>query len=109
MAIRTITESDISGKPDAATVSFAIGDTWYEIDLTSEEQADLEQALATYVAKGRKAQRVAAQPKHEWPETTPDERNKVREWAQANGYEVSEFGRIPKRVTAAYHEAHTGK
>ena len=38
MAIRNIVESDISGKPDAATVTFGLGDTWFEIDLTDEER-----------------------------------------------------------------------
>ncbi|MEU6261880.1 histone-like nucleoid-structuring protein Lsr2 [Saccharopolyspora shandongensis] len=105
MAKREVVESDLSGKPDAATVTFGLAGTWYEIDLTDEEKKKLEQVLKTYLTKGRQASE-----KHEKkrvvPETTPEEREEIRAWARQKGYEFAERGRIPKNVLAAYDKAH---
>ena len=106
MAIRSIVESDLSGKPDAATQMFGLGDTWYEIDLTAEEQEKLEEALKPYLKAGRKAGKTTPVKKRVVPETTAEERDKIREWAKKEGYEFAERGRIPKAVMKAYDEAH---
>ncbi|MGW0920631.1 histone-like nucleoid-structuring protein Lsr2 [Streptomyces sp. NPDC002755] len=107
MAIRSIIESDLSGKPDAATQRFGLGDTWYEIDLTPEEQKKLEEALKPYLKVSRKAEKTTPTPKRRVvPETTTEERDKIREWAKKEGYEFAERGRIPKKVMKAYDEAH---
>ncbi|MER6367136.1 Lsr2 family protein [Streptomyces mirabilis] len=105
MAIREIVESDLSGKPDAATVTFGLGDTWYEVDLTAEEQKALENALKSYLKVSRKAGKSASK-KRVVPETTAEERDKIREWAKKEGHEFAERGRIPKTVMRAYDEAH---
>lgn len=106
MAIRQVVESDISGKADATTVTFGLKDMWYEIDLTPEEEKKLEQALKGYVKAGRKAQK-RAEKKRVVPETTPEEREEIRAWAKDQGYELADFGRIPKHIFAAYQEAHS--
>lgn len=107
MAIRSIVESDLSGKPNAATQTFGLGDTWYEIDLTPEEQKKLEEALKPYLKVSRKAEKTtSAAKKRVVPETTAEERDKIREWAKKEGYEFAERGRIPKKVMKAYDEAH---
>ncbi|MGW2986446.1 histone-like nucleoid-structuring protein Lsr2 [Streptomyces goshikiensis] len=105
MAIRSIVESDLSGKPDAATATFGFGDTWYEVDLTAEERKKLEEALKPYLKVSRKAGKAATK-KRVVPETTPEERDKIREWAKKEGYEFADRGRIPKTVMKAYDEAH---
>ncbi|WP_433855168.1 histone-like nucleoid-structuring protein Lsr2 [Streptomyces kronopolitis] len=106
MAIRSIVESDLSGKPDAATVTFGLGETWYEVDLTAEEQKDLEKALKSYLKVSRKAGKTTPAKKQVVPETTAEERDKIREWAKKEGYEFADRGRIPKAVMKAYDEAH---
>lgn len=84
---------------------FGLGDTWYEIDLTPDEQKKLEEALKPYLKAGRKAGKPAPK-KRVVPETTAEERDKIREWAKREGYEFAERGRIPKNVMKAYDEAH---
>ncbi|NUQ96156.1 MAG: Lsr2 family protein [Streptomyces sp.] len=106
MAIRSIVESDLSGKPDAATATFGFGDTWYEIDLTAEEQKKLEEALKPYLKAGRKAGKTTSVKKRVVPETTAEEREQIREWAKKKGLEFAERGRIPKHIQKAYDEAH---
>ncbi|MGI8307001.1 histone-like nucleoid-structuring protein Lsr2 [Saccharopolyspora hattusasensis] len=105
MAKREVVESDISGKPDATTVTFGLADTWYEIDLTEDEKKKLEATLKTYLSKGRKAQKKGEK-KQVVPETTPEEREQIRAWAKEQGFEFAERGRIPKSVQAAYDKAH---
>ncbi|MEU7156068.1 Lsr2 family protein [Streptomyces chrestomyceticus] len=105
MAIESIVVSDLSRKPGATTVSFGLGGTWYEVDLSPEEQESLEDALEPYVKVGRKAGATPVK-RRVVPETTPEERERIREWARKNGYEFAERGRIPKKVMKAYDEAH---
>ena len=103
-----IVESDLSGDADASTVTFGVGDTWYEIDLTKEEEAAFDQALQAYLRAGRKANpRKEAKPKVV-PETTPEQREAIRKWAAEQGFEFADRGRIPKKIIAAY-EAKFGK
>ena len=109
MAIREIIESDISGKAGAATATFGLGDTWYEVDLTEDEQKQLEKALQPYLKAGRKASdKAPGKPNRFVPETTPEERKKIRAWAEANGKgdEVAPRGKIPNHIYFAYQEAH---
>lgn len=103
--MRNIIESDISGKTDAATITFGLADTWYEIDLTDEERKELEQKFKSYVTKGRKAE-PKEQKKQVVPETTAEERDKIRDWGRDQGFEFAERGRIPKKVMRAYDKAH---
>ncbi|MFI5702623.1 Lsr2 family protein [Streptomyces xanthochromogenes] len=105
MAIRSIVESDLSGKPDATTVTFGLGDTWYEVDLTAEEQKALEAALKSYLKVGRKAGKSAPK-KRVVPETTAEEREKIREWGKKKGHVLADRGRIPKELMIAYDKAH---
>lgn len=105
MAIRKVVESDLSGKTGAATVTFGLKDTWFEIDLTEEEQKELEKTLERYATKARKAT-GKGEKKKLVPDTTPEEREKIREWGREQGLEVPSYGRIPKKVQAAYDEAH---
>lgn len=86
-------------------MTFGLGDTWYEVDLTAEEQKDLEDALKSYLKVSRKAGKSAPK-KRVVPETTAEERDRIREWAKKEGYEFAERGRIPKNVMKAYDEAH---
>lgn len=102
----TIVKSDISGTEDAATITFGLGGTWYEIDLTKDEQAELEKSLKTYLKAGRKATPKQPEKRKVVPETTAEQREQIRAWAQGAGFEVPARGRIPKEIIAAWNKAH---
>lgn len=106
MAKKEVIESDISGKPDAATVTFGLEDEWYEIDLTDDEKKKLQSALRSYLTKGRKAAPKQPEKKPLVPETTAEERANIRAWGRENGFQFAEAGRIPKGLQAAYDKAH---
>lgn len=104
MATKTETivtvESDLSGKAEASTMTFAIEDATYEIDLTEVEQADFKELFAKYISAGRQHTPRAV------PTMTPAEREEIRAWLLAKDIEVSHFGRLPKRALKAWNEAH---
>ncbi|MFD9868496.1 Lsr2 family protein [Streptomyces niveus] len=106
MVTRSVVDSDLSGKPDAATATFGLGDTLYEIDLTPEERKKLEEVLKPYVKAGRKSGKAAPVKRRVEPKTTLKERDEIREWGKKNGYEFADRGRIPKALMKAYDEAH---
>ena len=81
----------------------------YEIDLSEENASALRDELARYVASarrigGRKV-RLATGQSLGGPagSGTDRERNRqIREWAQANGYEVAERGRLSSEIIAGF-------
>lgn len=99
--VNIIMESDISGKPEAETVNFGLDGTEYEIDLTGDEQAKLRDALAKFIGAGRPVKRGR---RKSAPQSGPSAKV-IREWAQENGYEVPDRGRIPAEVREAYVSA----
>lgn len=105
MATRKIIESDLTGEEQASTVTFGMGDTWYEIDLTDDERAEFEGFLNKYRDAGREKE-IIPEKKKVVPVTSREERRQIREWARARGFDFAVHGRIPKHVQRAYDEAH---
>ena len=112
MAARTIVTiyDDLDNTEGASTVYFAYRGTSYEIDLGEKNQAALDKALAKFIAAARKTsgsvtsssgrRRTGGRAKG------PTELSAIRTWAQENGFEVSDRGRISGEVQAAYDAAH---
>lgn len=102
--IEKITD-DIDGTPDATTVTFGYEGKTYEIDLSSKNKEKLAKALEPYISAGRTTaaarRSTTARPAARRQDTTA-----IREWAKANGYTVSERGRMSSEVIAAYEAAH---
>lgn len=98
---------DIDGSDATETVSFGLDGTTYEIDLNDGNAAALRDALSGYVgharkvASGRRARRTSS-----GSSSSSSNTKDVREWARANGHEVSDRGRISADVQQAYDAAH---
>jgi len=90
------------------TLSFSFDGAHYEIDLDDDNADALREAFSDYVAAARKVSgrsgRAGANgaPKR----GNSEELAKIREWANANGYDVSPRGRISQAVRDAYDAAH---
>jgi len=105
---------DLDGSEAAGAVTFALDGVSYEIDLSEENAEKLRDALAGYVAGarrvdgGRRAAKAKPAKAARGARTAPDREQTaaIREWARANGHEVSERGRLSATVLAAFEAAH---
>jgi len=118
MAQRTIVQlvSDLSGDEmqagEGRTIEFSVDGTSYTIDLTDKEAAGFDKALAMYIEHAAKTsggstggrKRSSAGGKS-GSGRSKDELANIRAWAQANGHQVSQRGRIKQDVVDAYHAA----
>jgi hypothetical protein len=105
--IETRLVDDLDGSTAVETVRFAVEGREYEIDLSEENATRLRDVLAEFVAAARRAggaRRGAAAAQRPAKRGSYDREHAVavREWARANGFEVSERGRIPSAVVEAY-------
>src|ERR1700753_4353894 len=113
MARQVITTliDDLDGKKADRTVEFSLDGLNYTIDLSEANAGKLRKALDPFINAGTRLGRST-------PGRTPrrragagrtassrDENRQIREWATANGHQISERGRIPQSVTQAYRAA----
>lgn len=112
MAQKTLIQlvDDLDGSPiqdgEGRTVTFSIEGATYEIDLTVVHVNELTDALAPYVAAGRKTASTKSAGRTSTTRSDRAQLQKIREWAAQNGHTVSDRGRIPAPVRDAYNAAH---
>jgi hypothetical protein len=87
------------------SVTFGVDGAAYAIDLTDDHAAEFRALLEPYVSAARKAD-VASPGQRSRSAAPKQDLKAVREWALANGYEVSTRGRVPNEVQQAYAAAH---
>lgn len=102
--VHVVLEDDLDGSGADETVTFGLDGVNYEIDLSTKNAARLRDSLAKYVgaarrtpARGRRGSRGRS---------SGANASEVRDWARANGYQVSERGRVPADIKTAYDAAH---
>jgi len=111
MSKRTITEliDDIDGSAATESVRFGLDGVEYEIDVSETNAKQLREALAPFVESGSKVGRSGPRLRLVPPPTrSPADRERmtaIRKWANDNGYEVSDRGRVSSSIIEAYKEA----
>lgn len=111
MAQKTVVQlvDDLDGSALAdgqgKTVMFALEGVSYEIDLSQAHSDELTDALAPYVAAGRKVSGRGGSARTSSSKSDPAELQKIRDWAKNNGHTVSDRGRIAASVRDAYNAA----
>ena len=112
MARQVITTliDDLDGKTADRTVEFSLDGINYTIDLSETNAGKLRKALDPYINAGTRLGRNSGRitVRRATPSRTTssrDENRLIREWAVANGHQISERGRIPAGVTEAYRSA----
>ena len=100
---------DLDGGEAAESVSFSLDGKSYEIDLNEKHAAALRDAFAPFIGSARRAGGPAAGSRPRMSTRTStgagrprEETAAIREWATANGLEVSTRGRISSTVLEAY-------
>jgi hypothetical protein len=104
---------DVLADGAGETISFAIDGKSYEIDLGAQNAGALREALAPYIAAGRRSSALSNPARQAVARTGRSSASHwtagyavVREWAEANGIEVSQRGRVADSVMKAYEDAH---
>lgn len=125
---------DLDGAPidgkSVDTVEFSYRGRDYTLILTREHGRQFDKDIARYISAAKKAQtpgasaaRKKARPepaktvkktptsrrksgRRETPTPSPARTRAIREWAAANGYDVSSRGRIASAITEAYDAKH---
>jgi hypothetical protein len=97
---------DISGEDAQETLRFSLDSADYEIDLADENAAALREALAPFIAHGRRVRSASGSRSARTVASSREETQKIREWATANGYSPNSRGRISQDIKKAYDDAH---
>jgi nucleoid-associated protein Lsr2 len=95
---------DIDGSEADGTILFGIDGRRYEIDLSAANRQKLAEAVRPYIEKARKV--AGSRPRSPSPPAARHDQGAVREWARAQGMEISSRGRLPASVAEAYQLAH---
>lgn len=107
--VLTILVSDITGKEiaegDGETVAFTLDGQSYELDLTNKEADKFRGLFQDYIAVARKSGGRRTARSASKSSGSKEDLAAIREWAKANGHEVSERGRIAQSVKDAYYAA----
>jgi hypothetical protein len=105
--VNIVLVDDLDGSEATETVSFGLDGASYEIDLNDANAAALREALSGYVGHARKVTGGGRRTRKSSGSASSSSHTKdVREWAKAQGMEVSERGRISADVQQAYDAAH---
>lgn len=103
--VQVVLVDDLEGGTADETVTFSLDGVAYEIDLNTKNAAALRDAFAPWVGHGRRVggrSRSGAARRGGTPRSAGGKNAEIREWARANGYTVSDRGRIPAEVKAAF-------
>lgn len=87
------------GEGEGETITFSLGDSAFEIDLSKENAESLRQALAPFISVARPAGKPKRQGTARSSRPSP---SVIREWLQAHGHEVPSRGRIPASLVEIY-------
>jgi hypothetical protein len=105
--VNIVLVDDLDGSEASETVTFGLDGSTYEIDLNDANAAALREALAGFLGHARKTTGGSRRTRRSSGSSSSSSHTKdVREWAKAQGMEVSERGRISADVQQAYDAAH---
>jgi nucleoid-associated protein Lsr2 len=96
---------DLDGSEASGTIGFSLDGKAYELDLSDENASRLRDALAPFVASGRRSgggQRRSSAKGSGARMTDRENTAAIREWARQHGHQISDRGRIPGSVLEAY-------
>lgn len=105
VTVTLVDDYDGESKADE-TVFFAIDGNEYEIDLSNKNAGKLRESMEKWTEKARKVGRSSKRKVTPGGRTRPavdrEESTAIREWARAQGHQVSSRGRIPAEIVEAY-------
>lgn len=107
--ITVILEDDLDGSEASETVEFSLDGVSYEIDLSDGNAASLRNDFARWVGQARRSggrRQTRRRGGGGSSGASREELARIRDWGRANGYSVSDRGRVSQDVQDAYAAAH---
>lgn len=107
--IKVLLIDDLDGTDADETISFAVDGVSYEIDLNGEHAAELREAFARWIGHARRSGGRRTAGRRAGASTGGSrggDTGVIREWARANGHQVSDRGRVSAAIREAYNAAH---
>lgn len=101
--VRVDLVDDLDGSPADESVVFSIDGVNYSIDLSADNAQKLRDELGPWIGGARRT--GGRRTRGRRPVGGPTA-NEIRTWAQSEGLEVSQRGRVSNEVRAAYEKAH---
>lgn len=107
-------DGEVLDDGEGETVTFSIGGTACEIDLSEKNAAEMREVLEPWISKARRASGSAAgrsngrggRRSQSSAGGAKRDLTAVRTWARENGHGVSDRGRVPGTLLEAYDAAH---
>jgi hypothetical protein len=96
---------DGSSTDDVQTVRLSYGSRTVDVDLGAKNRSKLEKYLTPYLEAGRRVSASRGGARGGTHGLTEDVKA-IRDWARAQGLDVSERGRISKTIRDAFDAAH---
>lgn len=101
---------DIDGSEATERIEFTLGGTSYRLDLNEKHAKEFNDDLDPWLAKAQKLSRFTRSSASSTAEKSDkEELARIREWAKANGYKVSDRGRIAQTTKDAYYASIASK
>lgn len=107
--VHVVLVDDTDGSPASETVSFVLDGLSYEIDVSEANAARLRGAVQEWVQSARRVggARRRGNRSVSRQATVGASNDTMRRWARANGYTVSDRGRIKADVVEAFNTANS--
>jgi hypothetical protein len=90
---------------EGKNITFGLGGSTYEIDLSEKNEKALRAALEPYLKAARSASRPKAASSAGSARSNKEELSAARSWLRANGHDVSDRGRIPGALLEKFRAA----
>ena len=107
--VQVILVDDLTGGEATESVEFALDGVTYEVDLSDANAAkhrdDFSQWIGVALRSGGRSHTRRAG-RGGGAGASRDDLAKMREWGRANGFKVSDRGRVSKELQDAYAAAH---
>lgn len=99
---------DIDGSPATTTIEFGVGGKNYIIDLSDDNAAAFNEALAPYIEHARRtpANKRKSRSSSAAARAKREKTAQIRAWATANGHTIAKRGQLSQDIVAAYEAAH---
>ncbi len=105
--VQVLLVDDIDGNEARETVSFGLDGVSYEIDLSEDNASELRNSLSTWIGHARRAGGRKITGRRPGSGPSRQDLNEIRQWGRANGFQVSDRGRVSRELQEAYDKANS--